>query len=192
MNFLETVKVMKEGKKTEFEDWAKGTYAYIKNNMLWLYDSVEKQHRKMMCYTKWINGNWEIVEEKEDIKVKCIFCKNPIHIDNFAGIKKEGMFSSSFSFISFDKAIKQKVLLQKTLSDDIFNVELPNQDGFVDVISADKVQEKLGDIKEDVKKAFADGCRQQKGEQVGELDIHALDDKEVIGIINKKAGKRLI
>lgn len=28
---------------------------------------------------------------KEDKKIKCVYCKQPIHIDNFAGIIKKGM-----------------------------------------------------------------------------------------------------
>ncbi len=27
----------------------------------------------------------------KDKRIKCIYCKKPIHIDNFAGITKEGM-----------------------------------------------------------------------------------------------------
>ena len=31
--------------------------------------------------------NWEIYEEEK--RVKCIYCKKPIHIDRFAGVNKE-------------------------------------------------------------------------------------------------------
>ncbi|GAH03862.1 unnamed protein product [marine sediment metagenome] len=34
--------------------------------------------------------------KKEGKRVKCIYCKKPIHIDKFGGIKKEGLFCNDF------------------------------------------------------------------------------------------------
>lgn len=31
------------------------------------------------------------MEKKKDRRIKCIYCKQPIHIDNFAGVTKKGM-----------------------------------------------------------------------------------------------------
>ena len=31
----------------------------------------------------------------EDKRIKCIFCKEPIHIDNWAGMNKEGFFCNN-------------------------------------------------------------------------------------------------
>jgi len=28
----------------------------------------------------------------KDKRIKCIYCEQPIHIDNFAGVNKKGMF----------------------------------------------------------------------------------------------------
>lgn len=52
----------------------------------------------------------------------------------------------------------------------------------------DKIKEFIKDIKEDVEKAFAKGCADIDPE---ETDVAPLDDKEVIEIINKRAGERL-
>jgi len=30
-----------------------------------------------------------------DKRIKCIFCKKPIHIDNWAGVNKEGFFCNN-------------------------------------------------------------------------------------------------
>jgi hypothetical protein len=39
--------------------------------------------------------DWSILEE--DKKVKCIYCNQDIHIDNWAGVNKKGMFCKNIS-----------------------------------------------------------------------------------------------
>ena len=36
--------------------------------------------------------NKQLKKINEDRRIKCIYCKQPIHIDNFAGVNKKGMF----------------------------------------------------------------------------------------------------
>lgn len=42
-------------------------------------------------------------------KVKCIYCKQPIHIDNFIGINKEGLICGKLScIVQLAKKLKQE------------------------------------------------------------------------------------
>ena len=41
--------------------------------------------------------DWEVYNDR---RVKCIYCKQPIHVDRFGGIKKEGLFCNSVPCLS--------------------------------------------------------------------------------------------
>ena len=54
------------------------------------------------------DGNWKLYE-KEEVRVRCIYCKKPIHIDSFAGVNKEGMFCNVFPcLIELSKKLDKK------------------------------------------------------------------------------------
>ena len=60
--------------------------------------------------------DWEIFEEEK--RVKCIYCKKPIHIDKFAGVKKEGMFCNGiFCLIALAKEQKESEEKEWNLAD---------------------------------------------------------------------------
>ena len=79
MKFLDAIKEMKKGKKIRRTTWNEGHYWKMKD-------------------TEIVNNKDEIIEDWEvytDNGVKCVYCKQPIHIDKFGGIKKEGLFCNS-------------------------------------------------------------------------------------------------
>lgn len=46
------------------------------------------------CFNHYLANNKIKVKETKkqtDKRIKCIYCKKPIHIDNFAGMSKKGM-----------------------------------------------------------------------------------------------------
>ena len=94
-----------------------------------------------------------------------------------------GMHSTA---ISYYEAINEwEMVEEKTLSDkfaDINEASKGTTKPYM-MLHIEDVKKSIKDIKEDIEKA---------GEQLRELDIHALDDKEVIEIINKRVGKWLI
>ena len=82
MHFKEAIKALQEGKKVRRSTWSNESYWVLNNkDNLTLIDS-----RNIMI------DDWEIVEDR---KVKCIYCKQPIHIDRFGGIKQEGLFCNN-------------------------------------------------------------------------------------------------
>ncbi len=57
---------------------------------------------------------WEIY--KEEVKVKCIYCKKPIHIDKFAGVNKEGIFCNGVTcLIELSKTLDNEEEITKGL-----------------------------------------------------------------------------
>ncbi len=60
-------------------------------------------------YYNWFSiKDWEEHKE-EDKKVKCIYCKKPIHINKFAGVNKEGMFCNGVTcLIELSKKLNKK------------------------------------------------------------------------------------
>ncbi len=94
-NFNQAINWLRNNKKVRRPSWEEDSY--------WTLGKDET-----ICWKIGINAHvhlnqvkakdWEIYEEEqlkkinEDRRIKCIYCKQPIHIDNFAGVNKKGMF----------------------------------------------------------------------------------------------------
>ncbi len=64
MDFGRAMKTALCGCKVSFEDWTGGSYAYSKEGKIFIYDGIEKKHRPLVLHTKWINGEWSVVQKE--------------------------------------------------------------------------------------------------------------------------------
>lgn len=89
MSFMGAINALKEGKFVRRPSWDKDSYWILgkDGSICW------KDGRTAHVHINQVEAmDWEIWTDK---RVKCIYCKQPIHIDHFGGIKKEGLFCDS-------------------------------------------------------------------------------------------------
>lgn len=89
MILIQAISVIKQGKKIRRPCFQPNSYLYLKDHILM--SSVSNQ-RAYMTEQNLEATDWEIYE---DIKVKCIYCKKPIHINRFGGITQKGLFCNN-------------------------------------------------------------------------------------------------
>ena len=59
-------------------------------NRRWVSGYYEEEFVAGKMIKKWISGYYISKEKDELEKVKCIYCKKPIHISKWAGVNKKG------------------------------------------------------------------------------------------------------
>ena len=101
MNFAEITGELLKGKKIRRTCWDNGHY--------WVMDYSQKksQLKNSIGEIPIINKkqleaeDWCLFEEetiiKEEKRIRCCYCNNPIHVDNFAGITKKGFICGNIS-----------------------------------------------------------------------------------------------
>ena len=100
MNFMEEIQKLKEDI----------------DNLRKSHIGLQRSHIKLQLKTYGDESNEIYKEEK---RVKCIYCKKPIHIDRFAGITKDGMFCNGFPcLMELSKVIDNKEEDDFNLADD--------------------------------------------------------------------------